>query len=137
MSNHTKRNQICGLLFIPLAEAEISNLPGSDSINVSGALTEIPIASGEFTEEQTNGSPAKQTLSANVTDTGQDTSSKLRQLFSQEGILVIQLTSGEQKVVGTDEFPVLVTMTQSGSPAAYQLTFDRESPEPAKFLQSF
>ena len=123
--------------FIPLAEAEIFNLPGSDSINVSGALTEIPIASGEFTEEQTNGSPAKQTLSANVTDTGQDTSSNLRQLFSQEGILVIQLTSGEQKVVGTDEFPVLVTMTQSGSPAAYQLTFDRESPEPAKFLQSF
>ena len=109
MSNHTKRNQICGLKFIPLAEAEIFNLPGSDSINVSGALTEIPIASGEFTEEQTNGSPAKQTLSANVTDTGQDTISNLRQLFSQEGILVIQLTSGEQKVVGTDEFPVLVT----------------------------
>ena len=137
MSNHTKRNQICGLKFIPLAEAEIFNLPGSDSIQVSGTMEEISIASGEFTEEITDGSPAKQTLSANVTDTGQVTYANFRKLFNQEGILVIQLTSGETKVVGTDEFPVLVTMTQSGSPAAYQLTFDRESPEPAKFLQSF
>lgn len=38
MSNHTKRNQICGLKFIPLAEAEILNLPGSDSIKVSGVV---------------------------------------------------------------------------------------------------
>lgn len=137
MRNHTKRNQICGLKFIPLAEAEIFNLPGSDSIKVTGNMEEIPIASGEFTEEVTDGSPTKQTLSANITDTGQVTYANFRKLFNQEGILVIQLTSGEKKVVGTDEFPVLVTTTLSGSPAAYQLTFDRESPEPAKFLQSF
>lgn len=137
MSNHTKRNQICGLKFIPLSEAEVLNQPGSDTIKVTGNMKEIPIASGEFTEEHTVGFPAKQTLSANVTDTGQVTSSNLRQLFSQDGILVLKLTSGETMVVGTDEFPVLVTMTLSGSPAACQLTFDRESPEPAKFLQSF
>ena len=137
MSNRTKRNQICGMRFIPLNEAEIYNQPGSNTIKVTGYMTEIPIASGEFTEEVTDGSPTKQTLSANVTDTGQVTYANFRQLFNQEGILVIQLTSGETKVVGTDEFPILVTTTLTGSPAAYQLTLERESPEPAKFLQSF
>lgn len=137
MSNHTKRNQMCGLKFIPLSEAEIVNYPGSDTIKVTGNMTEIHISSGEFTEEVIDGSPAKQTLSANVTNTGQVTYANFRQLFNQEGILIIQLTSGDTKVIGTDEFPVLVTLTLSGSPAVYELAFDRESPEPAKFLQSF
>lgn len=137
MSNQTKRNQICGMKFIPLSEAGIFNQPGNSSIDVTGEMTAIPIASGEFTEEQTDGIPVKQTLSANVTDTGQDMRDNLRRLFSQEGLLIVRLTSGETKVIGTDEFPVLVTLSQSGSPAAYYLSFDRQSPEPAKFLQSF
>lgn len=123
--------------FIPLSEAGIFNQPGNSSIDVTGEMTAIPIASGEFTEEQTDGIPVKQTLSANVTDTGQDMRDNLRRLFSQEGLLIVRLTSGETKVIGTDEFPVLVTLSQSGSPAAYYLSFDRQSPEPAKFLQSF
>lgn len=137
MNNNNKRNQVCGLDFIPLSEVEVLNMPGNNVIRLSGSMTKIPISTGEFIEESTNGTPVKQTLSAVVTDTGRDNNINLRSLLSKEGILIIHLTNGDTKVVGTDEFPVLITLTQSGSPSANQLTFDRDSPEPAKFLQSF
>lgn len=137
MSNDCKRNQICGMSFIPIMSAGVVNMPGNKNIRVSGDFVKVPISSGEFTEEQTAGSPVKQTLSATVTDTGIDMAALLENLFSQEGLLLVRTTDGERKVIGTDEFPVLVTLSQSGSPAAYQLSFDRESPEPTKFFQSF
>lgn len=137
MSNASKRKQICGMSFIPITSAGVVNMPGDKYIRVSGDFVKVPISSGEFTEEHTDGSPVKQTLSATVTDTGIDMAALLENLFYREGLLLIRTTDGAKKVIGTDEFPVLVTLSQSGSPAVYQLSFDRESPEPAKYFQSF
>lgn len=137
MNNSNKRNEVCGLEFIPIAEAEVDNMPGHNVIRLSGSTTRIPISKGEFTEEITDGTVVKQTFSAVVTNTGMANTLSLRLLLGQEGILIIHLTNGEIKVVGTDEFPVMITLTQSGTPSVHELTFDRESPEHAKFLQSF
>ena len=128
---------MCGFEFIPIAVAEVDNLPGHNVIRLSGSTTRIPISKGEFTEEITDGTVVKQTLSAIVTNTGMANTLSLRLLLGQEGILIIHLTNGEIKVVGTDEFPVMITLTQSGTPSVHELTFDRVSPEHAKFLQSF
>ena len=83
-----KRAQICAMGFIPVAASVVKNMPGVETIQVSGEWTPIPVSSGEFKEKN-------------------------------------------------DQFPVVVTLQESGSPAAFTLSFKRSSPEPAKILKSF
>ena len=53
--------------------------------------------------------------------------------------VVVSLQDGSEhqaRVIGTDEFPVLVSTELSGSPQSLTLSFKRDSPEPAKTYSS-
>ena len=136
MSVENKRSQFCAMSFLPLPDAEVRNVPGSDKLQVHGTWVSINVSSGEWKESREEvGKPAEQELKATVTDTSSSMESQLRTLFSVDGL--IGLTNGEKKVIGTDEFPVHVSMERSGEPAKLTLSFKRSSPEPAKVLESF
>lgn len=137
MSIDDKRAQICAMSFIPIAVATIESLPGMKTIRISGDWTLIPISSGEFKEKTVSGDLTEQELKAVVTDTGSTFSASLHDLLRQEGLVRIKFTNGTDRVVGTDHFPVLLTLEESGSPAAFTLSFKRNSPESSKILKSF
>lgn len=138
MSLENKRSQICGMSFLPLPDAEVRNVPGSDKLRVRGIWVSINVSSGEWKENlEQVGKPVEQELKATVTDTSAAMESRLRTLFSVDGLLLVGLTNEEKKVVGTDEFPVHVSMERSGDPGKLALSFKRSSPEPAKVLESF
>lgn len=137
MNRNDKRAAICRLAFLPIGQANVRNKPGSPSIQVRGTFTQIPIASGEFQEGETNGNPIEQELEAVVTDTNADNLTAYRNLLADYGLVLVTLTNGDQRVIGTDEFPVLVSTELGGSPQALTLSVKRDSPEPAKVYSSF
>lgn len=138
MSVEDKRSQLYAMAFLPLSDAEVRNLPGSDKVQVHGTWVNIDISSGEWKEIcEEVGKTVEQELKATVTDTSSSMESQLRTLFSIDGLVLISLTNGEKKVIGTDEFPARVSMERSGDPAKLTLSFKRSSPEPAKVLESF
>lgn len=137
MNTDDKRAQICGMGFIPVTAAVVKNVPGLETIQVSGEWTLLPVSSGEFKEKIVSGEVTEQELKAVVTDTGSSFSTLLRDLVRREGLVRLRFTNGSERVVGTDHFPVMMSLQESGSPAAFTLSFKRNSPEPAKFLKSF
>lgn len=138
MSINDKRSQICGMSFLPLSDAEVINVPGSDKLQVHGTWITVGISSGEWTEIQEQvGKPIEQELKATVTDTSSIMESQLRTLFSVDGLVLISLTNGDKKVIGTGDFPVQMSMERSGDPGKLTLSFKRSSPEAAKNLTSF
>lgn len=137
MNRNDKRSAICRLDFLPISQATVKDQPGSNFIQVRGSFNPVPIASGEFRETEEQGTSIEQELTAVVTDTGSDHLSEIRDLFDQDGLVRLTFTNGEQRIVGTDEFPVHVNSELSGSPQALTLSFRRNSAEPAKNYSSF
>lgn len=137
MNTYNKLAQIFGMSFMPLSAATIRNFPGANIIQVAGEWIDIPVIQGEFKEKMTSGSLIEQELKAVVTDTGIDSAVSLHNLFRQEGVARLKFTNGTERVVGTDQFPVLLTLEESGSPASFKLSFKRDSPELSKILKSF
>ena len=138
MNVNDKRSQIFELCFLPINHAEIMNRPGCNSIQVIGQWTNVRVSSGEWKETmERSGKPVEQELKAIVTDSSADKENQLHELFSQDGLLLLKLTNGEMKVIGSDEFPVRVFIERDGNPAKISLSLKRSSPEPAKILTSF
>lgn len=137
MSRNDKRAAICKLEFLPISQATVENRPGNPSIRVRGTFIGLPISSGEFRESETNGNPIEQELEAMITDTNATHLAEYRTLLADYGLLLVTLTNGDQQVVGTDEFPVLVSTELGGTPQSLTLSFKRNSPEPAKSYSSF
>ena len=137
MKRNDKRAAICRLSFLPIGQATVNDQPGSRTIKVRGDFNPVPIVSGEFRETEEQGEPVEQELTAVVTDTGADRLAAIRDLFAQDGLVLLAFTNGEQRVVGTGEFPVHVNAELSGSPQALTLSFRRNSAEPAKKYSSF
>lgn len=138
MSIEDKRAQVCGIAFIPLLNAEVKNVPGSNLIYVRGAWVSIGASSCEWQESQAQaGSPVEQELKATVTNTSSSQEKLLRELLSYDVLTLLEFTNGEEKVVGTDEFPVRLSIERNGNPGKITLSFKRSSPEPAKILASF
>lgn len=138
MNVNDKRVSVCGICFLQTNNTDIQNVPGDKTIRLSGDWIEINISSGEWKEELKKlGEPVEQELKAVVTDTSFNNELKLRDLFSKDGLVLLKLTNGDKKVVGSDEFPIYVSMERSGEPAKITLSFKRSSPEPAKILGPF
>ena len=69
---------------IPVAASVVKNMPGVETIQVSGEWTPIPVSSGEFKEKNVAGELTEQELKAVVTDTGALFSNSLRDLLCRE-----------------------------------------------------
>lgn len=138
MNQDDRRSQVCGMCFLPIADASVGNFPGADFIRVRGDWEVIGISSGEFKEScDTFGGVVKQELKAVVTDTGKANMGRIQELVRQEGLVLLDLSNGDCKVVGTDQFPVSFSTEYAGSPLKLTLSFKRDSAEFAKNLKSF
>ena len=137
MNRNDKRAAVCSLAFLPISQATVRNYPGSPGIEVQGTFTPVPISSGEYRETGEAGYPVEQELESVVTDTSSARLNEIRTLFAEAGLVLLDFTNGERRVVGSDEFPVQVNTELSGTPATLSLTFKRDSPEPAKVYSSF
>ena len=137
MSRNDNRAAVCGVEFLPVSRATVGNMPGNPAIRVGGTFVRLPIASAEFRESETNGTPVEQELEAVITSTGADNLSGYRDLLADYGLLRLTFTNGDVRVVGTDEFPVLVSTELSGTHRSLTLSFKRDSPEPSKIYSSF
>ena len=135
MNQNDKRSHVCGLSFLPLSDATVINIPGERDIQVSGTWIEIDISSVDWKETREYvGQPVAQELKATVTNTSKEYESMLRNIFTTSGLLLLKFSNTDQIVLGTDEFPVSVTVERSGDPSKIFLSFKRDSPEPAKYL---
>lgn len=138
MNQNNRRSQICGMCFLPISNAQVENTPGTDYIKVSGEWVDLGVSSGELKEKQDFiGAVVEQELKAVVTDTGENNTRLIRALITNEGLVLLKMTNGSHKVVGTDQFPVSISLENSGSPAKLTLSFKRSSPESAKLFKSF
>lgn len=137
MNENNKRAQLCGMDFLPIAGASINNQPGADYIRIAGTWREIPVSSGEWKETEAMNGIIAQELKVVVTNTSDEFLKELRGWLRQEGVVRLTFTNEIMRVVGTDQFPVLLTIEQGGSPSSLTLSMKRDSPEPAKLYQSF
>ncbi len=135
MNIRSKHAQICRVAFIPIAASTVINLPGATHIQVSGTWIELPNCSAEFSETNEPGKLIEQQFKGKVTDMEL---TKLTDIYNRllwaDILLRLTYTNGDVKVVGTDQFPVRMTVAIDGEPAGINLSFKRTSPEKAKFL---
>lgn len=137
MNTNNKHAQICKLEFVAIDDAVVINTPGSSYIKVSADWLDIPISSAEFVEASSMDNLIKQELKATITNTGASMRVILEESFAQYGLLRMTYTNGEQRILGTDQFPIEVQLEENGSPARFELIVSHESASKAKFFQSF
>lgn len=138
MNQNDRRSQVCEMYFLPISDAVVDNTPGMEFIKIRGEWIRIGISSGEFKEKQDPvGGIVEQELKAVVTDTGEANTRLVRKLIVNDGLVLLDMTNGSRKVIGTDQFPVLLSCEYSGSPLKLSLSFKRDSPEPSKIFKSF
>lgn len=137
MNVNDKRAQICKLEFADIDYAVVSSEPSSPYIQISADWFDIPISSAEFSEGTDQNNLVKQELKGIVTNTGNITRAELTEKLANYGLLRMTYTNGEQRVLGSAQFPVAVTLEENGSPARLELTVSHESATRAKKFQSF
>lgn len=138
MSRKNKHDQICAMHYLSFENAEIENYPGSSTIKVSGDWINLHVSTVEFSEEQERiGMSFTQELKATVTDTSQSNFENIASTTLNYGIIRLDYTSGESRILGTDNMPILLSYREDGSPAVITLSYKGDSPERSKFLQSF
>ncbi|KAA6342245.1 hypothetical protein EZS27_009975 [termite gut metagenome] len=135
-----KHAQICNLFWLPLPDTSVEIFPGVSFIRVPNTTTwkKIDFSTAEFSETGTeSGKPVEQEFSATLTDTSESSYNKLLNLFSTYGLLRIDYTNKDPRIVGTNDFPVYISLRRSEKTAVFTLSFKRTSPEYSKFLLTF
>lgn len=134
-NRESKRAAICGVSFIALSESTVTNVPGVPQIKVSGIWDKMKFSSAEFSEQlSSDGTNYEVNLTISFSDSSQENQ---REIMAWIGIyLLVRLdyTDGNSRVVGTDQFPVVLSLSGDGSPHALRLTYKGQQPESSKFL---
>lgn len=138
MTLNNKIAHIYSLQYMYIYSCEISNIPGNDKISVIGEWKQLKFASIEYAEKQDGqGEEWEQNFSAIITDFDNIKENELNSIKNNPVLLRLDYTNNISKVVGTDEFPVILSLSSTSTSHTYTLSFKRNSPEAAKFLQSF
>lgn len=138
MNQNNKRATIVRLHFYPIVESTVVNsYPGRQILSVTGPNYDFRPQSAEFKETVIQGDEVSQQFNAIITDVSLASNASMRRILSLPGLLLLVFSNDEIRVVGTDQFPVMITLEESGRPAQFKLSFKRTSPEPSKFFQSF
>lgn len=134
-NRESKRSSICGVELISLAEATVTCIPGDPKITVSGAWDRLDYSTAEFSEQLSSDGTG---YDCNLTISFSDSSpSKSSEVLSWCGIYVLaklRYTDGSLRVVGTDQFPLVLSFSGEGAPHALRLTYKGTQPESARFL---
>ena len=138
MSLDDKRAQISAMFYLSIDDADIDDCLGVSSISVSGNWIDFNISKCELKETRSApGELVQQELSSTCTDSSEANESFIREQCDGYGLLRIDYSNGERKVVGTDKNPVQLSIERSGSPVAITLSLKHSSAEFSKFLKSF
>ncbi len=138
MTLNNKIANIYSLQYMYIHSCEISNIPGNDKISVTGEWKQLKFASIEYTEKQDGqGEEWEQNFSAIITEFDNKTENELNSIKNNAVLLRLDYTNNISKIVGSDEFPVILSLSSTSTSHTYTLSFKRNSPEAAKFLQSF
>lgn len=120
--------QVRRVWFAPLTGLEATFDHGSHRAEIRQAeWSDLRASKTEFTEEQTGG-VAKIKLDATVTDTSATHEAELATLSGVPGVVRMDYTDGSFRVVGSDEWPVCLSMKCSGNPAVWHMTLDTVLP---------
>lgn len=133
-----KHSSICGISVLPLSGAVVSNSPGDDRISIRGNWQQVAASEIEFSEKESDSSPFFESqLKFRVTDTSPSSEAALRDLSNRYVLLRLHYTDGAVRVLGTDQFPVELTLSREGIPSYFSLSYKGSQPERVKFFQSF
>lgn len=134
-NRESKRAAICGVSFIALSESTVTNVPGVSQIKVSGIWEKMKFSTADFSEQLSSDTT---NYEVNLTITFSDSSQEnQREVIAWTGIYILvrlDYTDGTSRVVGTDQFPVVLSMSGDGSPHSLRLTYKGNQPESSKFL---
>lgn len=137
-TNRDKIAQVYRIYWLPVSQAEIENYPGDRYIYVSGDWFPIPFTPVEFKEEQAGGGKlVTQEMSCTITGLNEEFEERILKMISEYGLLRLDFTNEEVRVVGTEQVPVKLSLERGRFPTTYTLSFKRSSPEFSKILKSF
>ena len=138
MSNFDKHMQICGAAFIPVDDAVIScnHASAGAAIRVMRNWTVLPVTKAEFSEEEGDRGLITQKFEATMTEAKNDRLNNLLGVLNAYGLLRIDYTNGERRVVGDDQRPVMLSVSKEGDPLIVKLSLKRVSCSRARLLAS-
>ena len=128
-NKESKRASICQVYFMAIAESTVTNIPGLPQIKVIGDWAKIDYSTVEFAEDKSSdGNSYEVNLSITFSDSSLE---KMRELIAWLGIYY---TDGTSRVVGTDQFPVVLSLSGQGSPRSLIFSYKNQQPELSKIL---
>lgn len=138
MSNYDSHMQVCGAAFIPTSDALVTCDPAAadSAIQVVGTWRELPLTKAEFSEEESENGLMTQKFEGSMTVAENGVLTNLRNLCTNYGLLRIDYTNGERRVVGDDEWPVMLQVTREGDPVKVKLSLKRVTCTRSRLLAS-
>lgn len=130
--------QVCGAAFIPVEDAVIScdQAKAGASIRVEGSWTELPVTKAEFSEDIGVRGLITQKFEGSITKAKNDMLINLLSVMNRFGVLRIDYTNGERRVVGDDQWPVMLSVSKEGDPLKVKLSFKRVTFTHSRLLAS-
>lgn len=134
-NRESKRAAICGVSFIALSESTVTNVPGVSQIKVSGIWKQIKFSSADFSEQlSSDATNYEVNLTISFSDSSQENQKEVMEWTGIYILVRLDYTDGNSRVVGSDQFPVVLCLSGEGSPHAIRLTYKGQQPESSKFL---
>lgn len=138
MTNFDRHMQVCGAAFMTLEDAVISCdlAKAGASIRVEGSWTELPVTKAEFSEEIGVRGLITQKFEGTITKSKNDMLINLLGVMNRYGVLRVDYTNGERRVVGDDQWPVMLSVSKEGDPLKVKLSFKRVTFTHSRLLAS-
>ena len=134
-SNATKRNRIQSLDYVMLSNATVNDFPGKFIQVLTTVWIPFKFSSVEFTEsEPVGGDFVEQDISIIMYGSDSTIDQEIQSMVGNEILLRLTYSNGDVKIVGTEENPVLLGCTSSGTPVKQTFSTKRKSAEKAKYL---
>lgn len=134
-NKESKRAAICGVYFMAVAESNVTNVPGVPQIKVIGTWDKQKYSGAEFSESlASDGNSYDVNLTVSYSDSSPENTADLLSWLGIYIMVRLDYTDGTCRVVGTDQFPVVLGLSGEGSPHALRLAYKGNQPEQSKFL---
>lgn len=136
-NNDSKRNRIIEVDYVFVSDATVRDYPGRYIQILVSAWNPMKYSSVDFTEsDPTNGNFIDQELSINLFGSDLSTDQIINNVTGREVLIRLKYATGIYKVIGTEDNPVLLMHSSSGSPVLQSLSCSRKSAEKAKIPTS-
>lgn len=132
-NNATKRNRIVRLDYVFLSDVTVIDYPGNFIQVITDSWVPVPFSNMDFMEtDSISGGFVDQDMM--ITRSGYDDSleQEIKSMIGNELLLKLTYQDGTSKIVGTEQNPVILGWSSSGSPVKQTLSCKRKSAERAK-----